>query len=379
MKKILFNKILLDCFSFFLIVLLSASTIIWVFQAVNFLDIMIEDGRDYLIYINYSLLNFPKIISKILPFSLFFSFLYIISKYELNNELMIFWNFGIHKIRLINFFMRISLIFLLIQILFTSLIVPKTQDIARSFLRTSDVNFFGSLIKTKKFNDTVKGLTVYSEKKDEDGNLINIYLKKESDENNFQITYAKKGVFKKISNSQILELVNGETISISNEKVTKFNFSKSDLNLNNLETNTTTYIKTKEISTYNLLKCYDILFNLELIRNYGSLKIENCSFANLGNINKELYKRLIIPFYVPLLILVSLLLTITSKENTNYLNFRIFIFIIGMIIIIGSETTLSLINDNFIKNLKISLIPIILLIILYLLFFFKFRTNIKKL
>ena len=73
MKKILFRKLLLDCLTFFLIALLSASIIIWVFQAVNFLDIMIEDGRDYLVYINYSLLNFPKIVSKVLPFVFFFS------------------------------------------------------------------------------------------------------------------------------------------------------------------------------------------------------------------------------------------------------------------------------------------------------------------
>ena len=54
MKKILFRKLLFDCFYFFIITLLSTSIIIWVFQAVNFLDIMIEDGRDYLVYINYS-------------------------------------------------------------------------------------------------------------------------------------------------------------------------------------------------------------------------------------------------------------------------------------------------------------------------------------
>ena len=44
MKKLLFRKLLIDCLTFFLITLLSASVIIWVFQAVNFLDIMIEDG-----------------------------------------------------------------------------------------------------------------------------------------------------------------------------------------------------------------------------------------------------------------------------------------------------------------------------------------------
>ena len=104
MKKILFRKLLLDCLIFFSITLVSASVIIWVFQAVNFLDIMVEDGRDYLVYINYSLLNFPKIITRIFPFALFFSFSYVLSKYELNNELMILWNFGINKIQLINFF-----------------------------------------------------------------------------------------------------------------------------------------------------------------------------------------------------------------------------------------------------------------------------------
>ena len=70
MKKILFRKLLLDYMSFFLIALFSSSIIIWVFQAVNFLDIMIEDGRDYMVYINYSLLNFPKILSKLFLFSL---------------------------------------------------------------------------------------------------------------------------------------------------------------------------------------------------------------------------------------------------------------------------------------------------------------------
>ena len=74
MKKILFRKLLSDCLIFFLITLFSSGVIIWVFQAVNFLDIMIEDGRDYMVYINYTLLTLPKIVSKILPFALFFSF-----------------------------------------------------------------------------------------------------------------------------------------------------------------------------------------------------------------------------------------------------------------------------------------------------------------
>ena len=56
----------------------------------KFSDIIIEDGRDYLTYIKFSLLNIPKILSKLLPFVLFFTLFYVTVKYELNNELIIF-------------------------------------------------------------------------------------------------------------------------------------------------------------------------------------------------------------------------------------------------------------------------------------------------
>ena len=149
MKKMLFRKLLLDYMSFFLIALLSTSIIIWVFQAVNYLDIMIEDGRDYMVYIKYSLLNFPKILSKLFPFVLFFSLFYVTIKYETNNELLIFWNFGVHKIELINFIIKFSIILMMLQILLSSIIVPTSQDLARSFLRTSTVNFLKILLNHK--------------------------------------------------------------------------------------------------------------------------------------------------------------------------------------------------------------------------------------
>ena len=144
--------------SFFLIALLSSALIIWVFQAVNFLDIMIEDGREYTVYVKYSLLNFPKIISRLFPFVLFFSIYYILTTYETNNELIIFWNFGENKIKFTNFILFISIFLFIIQIIFTSLIVPYSQDKARSFLRNSEINFLGNFIKPKRFNDTIDGV-----------------------------------------------------------------------------------------------------------------------------------------------------------------------------------------------------------------------------
>jgi lipopolysaccharide export system permease protein len=122
MNKLVFKKILLDYLSFFIITIISAGIIVWVFQAVNYLDIMVEDGKGYITYLNYSLLNFPKIFSKLFPFVLFFSFFYVLIKYENNNELLIFWNFGINKIKLIYFFFYFSFVLVIIQLLLTTFI-----------------------------------------------------------------------------------------------------------------------------------------------------------------------------------------------------------------------------------------------------------------
>ena len=379
MEKILFRKLLIDCLIFFLITLFSASIIIWVFQAVNFLDIMIEDGRDYLVYINYSLLSFPKVISKVLPFVFFFSFFYVISKYELNNELIIFWNFGVNKLQLINFLFIFSIFLAVIQISLAAFVVPNAQDKARSFLRTSSVNFLESFIKQKKFNDTIKDLTIYSDGKDENGNLLNIYLKKEENINNFQITYAKKGNFINKKNTPILVLYEGETINVVNDKVTNFKFSKSDFNLKNLETNTTTYIKTQEVSSFKLIKCYLKLNNSKFFNiKRNDVVIENCIQSNLNNVIKELYKRFIIPFYIPSLMLIILFLILKSKENINYFRYRIFIFLFGFSIIITSEMSLRFIEDNFLENFKIFIIPVIIIISIYMVIYFNLNSFKEK-
>ena len=374
MKKIIFRKFLTDCSIFFLISLLAASVIIWVFQAVNYLDIIIEDGRDYAVYLNYTLLNFPKIISKILPFAFFFSFSYVIAKYEMNNELIIFWNFGVSKISFVNLFFSFSIILLFIQIILTAFIVPNSQSLARSIVRTADYNFVDHFIKTKKFNAAVNNLTIYTESKDKLGNYNNIYIKKNTGDKNFQIIYAKKGVIKNENNAK-LELFDGENTTVINGKITSFSFSKSEFNLSSFSTNIILVKKTQEHNTAELIECVKGLIvnkkNIDEIR----LRVRNCELKNLDNIISEIYKRLIIPLYLPSLMLIALLLIIHSKEKINYTKHRFKIFLIGLIVIIFSELTLRFVNNSLNNNLIIIFIPIILCFFLYNYFLFKLRAK----
>ena len=367
MKKIIFRKLLLDCITFFFLALFGISLIIWVFQAVNFLDIMIEDGRNYNVYFNYTLLNFPKIISRILPFALFISFSYTFIKYEANNELIIFWNHGINKISIINFFFWISILIMLVQILLMAFIVPKSQEMARSKLRSSNVDYFEGLIKPKKFNDTIKGLTIFAENKNEKGELKNIYIKKNNYEKGFQITFAKKGVFETIGNKKVLVLYDGQTLNQNKNKVTNFDFSKSDFGLGDMHSHLVTHKKMQEQSTVSLIRCVKSILKK---KNYN---IINCDQTNPINIYKALFKRLINPFYLPVLILISLLFVLTSKENLQYSKHKYLIFLLGLGLIILSESSLGYISNNIQKNILILILPMIITLLVYTAFIYKLK------
>jgi lipopolysaccharide export system permease protein len=228
MKKIIYRNLATDCLKFFLLTIFTISTIIWVLQAVNYLDFVIEDGHGFFVYFKFTLLSFPKILSRIYPFAVFLSFSYILLKYEDKNELIIFWNFGVKKIHFINFFIKVSLFFVILSLLLNALIAPMAQNKARSYIRSSNLDFFESVLKPKKFVDVVQNLTIYYEKKNENGELENMFLNDKSSSNESQMTIAKTGKFEMRGDKKILVLYDGKTINNVNKKTSEFNFSKTD-------------------------------------------------------------------------------------------------------------------------------------------------------
>jgi len=72
--------------------------------------------------------------------------------------------------------------------------------------------------------------------------------------------------------------------------------------------------------------------------------------------------------YIPILTLVPLILIISSKENSNYKRLRIITFLIGLFIVISSETTIRFISHSVTGNLLISIIPFLLMFIIYVTF-----------
>ena len=375
MKKIVYKKISKDCISFFLLVVFTISIIIWVLQAVNYLDFVIEDGHGFLVYFKYTLLSFPKIISRILPFAIFLAFSYIILKYENKNELVIFWNFGIKKINFINFFIKFSLWFVLASLLLNAIITPLAQNKARSFIRSSNLDFFESILKPKKFIDIIGNLTIYFDEKNKNGELVNIFLNEKEGINNLQTTFAKRALVNISNNKKILTLYDGKSIKLVNGKISEFEFSKTDYNVSKFSSNTIMHQKTQEVTTRDLIRC--LIFLKDSTKNKKNVKINNCIPSNLENIYKELYLRLIKPLYVTFLISISLLFILKSKSDDTFNINKYKIYLFAFLFIVFLETSSKFISTNIMQNLFLSILPIFFTLFIYLYFLIKLKVNKK--
>lgn len=372
MKKIIFNKLQKEIFLFFLISSIALTLIIWVIQAVNYLDIVTEDGHSFKVYFLFTLLSLPKIFSQSLPFVFFLSVFYIVSDYEDKNQLLIYWSYGVNKLQVINQIIQLSLIFVIFQIIFSTIAVPYTQDKSRSYIRSSNLDFFPNLIKPKKFIDTVKGLTIFIDEKNEDGSFSKILLKDETNTNNVQIIVAEKGNIVLKDNKKILLLNNGEILKVNkNNKTTSFNFRTTQFNLENYSSKTTKTPKVQEIATIDLIKCFDFLkknLNTSVV-----IRSLNCNSNFLKNIYQELFKRMYLPVYIALIGLIASLILLKSKNTQGYFSFKIKIFLTGIFFIILSDILLNYTGNKIINNLIYIVIPVFSFLIIYQILFLKLR------
>jgi lipopolysaccharide export system permease protein len=364
MKKKVFKKIYTEIFVFFLLTVFTLSTIIWILQAVNFLDIVSEDGHSIATYFKYSLLNLAKILNKTFLLSFFLSLFYVFVIYEEKNQLLIYWSNGVSKINFLNRIFFFSLGLTIISLILSFQIVPYTQDKARSYIRSSNLDFFPSLIKPRKFIDTVEDLIVFIDKK-ENQKIEKIILKDTSNSNNVQIIIAKNGEIINDEENKFLVLNVGKIISTNlKERSTIFDFKKTVFDLGKYNTKTTTSTKIQEISSLDIFYCLKDINNQEL----RQFKNFSCNKGIKKELSQELYKRFYLPFYILLISIIVSFLILNTHFEANYKLKKIKIFLVGISMVIFSEVSVNFISENNFHNLIVLIILPIFISISYLVF-----------
>ena len=368
----IYQNFIIEIFKTFFIVLIGLSLIALTVRAVNFLDLIVNDGYPVLKYLHYSVLNIFGIVPKFIPLSFLISLMIFILKHIDDSEFIILWTSGVEKIKVVNLFFFTSLILLIFYLLFSILLTPLALNKSRNLLSQDQFNSFLPTIRTQQFSDSFQGFTFIAEKKVKNeiqniflhdvGNNLKNLLSEVSDITNTTVV-AEKGIVDK----RKIFLFNGQIITSEKRNLEKndiIKFDQLNIDLRNLATNTITHPKIQETSTKELLKC----LNLE------NLNTGICNEQSNKEIPPNLIRRVILPFYLPVVSLICSLLLI--RNNKVYYN-KISIFLYSFILLVLSELIIKYTGIKIIYSIGYIASPFILIVFLYFLLIFKFSRETK--
>ena len=364
----IYQNFLKEILKIFFAILFALSLIALTVRAVSFLDLIVDNGYPVLIYFQYTFLNFFGIAPKFIPFSFLLALTIFIVKHTQDSEFIILWTSGVKKIYLVNLFFLSSLIILFIYLTLSTFLTPLTLHKSRLILSNDQLNSLVPAIKSQKFTDTFSGMTfIVNEKNknevqdvfihDTGENLKNLSANTENTSDVAII--AKKGLIDK----KKFYLINGQIISSkkNNEDVEIIKFEQLSIDLDNLTTTTVKKPKIQETSTFKLMNCF--IFK------------ERNKFCN-DKAKKEmvtaLNRRLILPFYIPVIALISSLLLINSKKK--YLN-KTSIFIYSFILLLIVEMSVRYTGLNILIRKLFFMTPVILMSLIYFALISKFKNE----
>ena len=359
--KYLFNEILKN----FITILLTFTAIAWVVRAVNFLDLIVDDGHSLGIYFKYTLLNITTIMTRFVPLAFLLSLTISVIKFENKQEFLILWTSGLSKIKIANFFILISFLITLFQLIFSMFVNPFLLNMSRSLMSNTESLQISSVLRAREFNDNFRGITFYIDSKNTNGELLNIFIKDvggnletiidEYGKKKSTTIIAEKGF---ITQNKLI-LFNGTIQTLNNEgQIKNFQFKKNELSLSRISSRSIKQTKLQETSTVLLFKCF---FNQK-----NSLNLSNCGTArDKTEVVQNISRRLGTPLYIPLItIIVSILLVGQKEKKYNFIT-KYILFTLSFIVLIIAEILLKYTGFSLLVFIFYYALPVITSVLFY--------------
>ena len=354
----------------FFIILFGLSAIAWTVRAVNFLDLIVENGYPITTYFFYTFLNLFGIATKFFPLAFLVSLTIFILKQIQEKELIILWTSGVKKMEMVNLFFFISLLVTFLYLLFSVFITPAALNKSRLLLGNDKITSFIPTIRVQQFSDSFSGITFIVDEK-EANQIKNIFLQDSSNIlKNISSVNNNTNLNTVIANSGIVEdksmtLFKGQVISTN--KITQENeiikFDQLKIDLGNIQSTAIKKPKIQETSTLKLIACV----------NNNFFNDKNCNDNLVKEILPNLNRRIVMPFFIPVISLIASFLLINSKNKIFYHHISIFLY--SFFILLYSETIIRYTGLNRLVGNIFIFSPILLIISTYIFLKFKFSKN----
>ncbi len=214
-----------------LLITASLTCIIWLTQALRFIDFIVNRGLSIGDFIYITSLLFPSLLLLLVPVSLFIAVLFTYNKLTSDSELVVMRAAGLSRWQLARPALYVACIttgFCYVLSLYLLPLSNRQFNDMRSFLRD---NYTSVLLQEEVFNTPVEGLTVFVRERDQDNNLRGILVHDNRIEHNPITMMAEEGSLIQTAQGPRFFLVRGIRQELRKGRISWLNFDSYTLDI----------------------------------------------------------------------------------------------------------------------------------------------------
>ncbi len=282
-----------------LLVTVSLTSIVWLMQALRYIDFIVNQGVSILLFLKLTLMLVPFLLLTIIPPAFFCAVIFTYNKLQADSELVVMQSMGLDKWRLTMPALRVGLWFTLIAYFLALYLQPLSfrsfQDM-KVFLRN---NYVSILLQEGVFSNPVNGLTVFIRERNDDGTLKGILVQDSRKQGSAVTMMADRGIMVQTPSGPRFLLEHGNRQEMRKGKLSLLNYDSYTLDIS-LYTN----------AAQDATPSVESLFLPDLMR-YD----DKVSEQENNRRYSEVHQRLLWPAYIVTLTLFALATMLSGSFN----------------------------------------------------------------
>lgn len=186
-------------------------------QTLSTLDILVDQHQAAGTFLKIIALSLPGMVSMVLPIALFVAALITLNRLHTEQEIVVCYAGGMNRWKVVQPFIRLATFAALLTLVVNLFVAPWAQRARQDELFKVKTDLAASLIRDGAFTQPGKGLTVYAQSSDSDGQLHNIFIDQQKAEGGSTTFAARRGQIVLRDHQPALVLRDGSNTSFNKD------------------------------------------------------------------------------------------------------------------------------------------------------------------
>jgi lipopolysaccharide export system permease protein len=191
-------------------------------ESLSALDLLVDDRQSVFIFTKVIVLAMPQLVAMILPVAVLVGALVSLNRLHTEQEIVICFAGGMSRWRVIAPAMRLAGAVTLVSMVLTLWVQPLSYRALRETLQGVRGDIAGTMIRPGKFSHPAPGVTVFAQSVDDDGDIHNLFIDRETKSGRDTTVMAREGRLQVRGDAPMLLLRHGANQEISKSGTLNF-------------------------------------------------------------------------------------------------------------------------------------------------------------